>query len=55
MGFRTDVEAAAIAPDAKLAERAMRENATQTQRLRAGLPRHRELIRKIIDHGLSSV
>jgi tryptophan halogenase len=55
MGYRTEVEPAAIAPDAKLAERAMRENATQTERLRAGLPRHRELIRKIVEHGLSTV
>ncbi len=33
----------------------MRENAAQTERLRAGLPRHRELIRKIIEHGLQPV
>lgn len=55
MGFRTEVEAEALAGDARLAERAMRENATQTERLRAGLPRHRDLIRKIQEHGLQPV
>ena len=33
----------------------MRENAVQTERLRAGLPRHRDLIRKIVEHGLQPV
>jgi hypothetical protein len=47
MGFRTQLEPSALAGDAKNAERAMRENVTQTERLRAGLPRHRDLIRKI--------
>ncbi|HEU4960502.1 MAG TPA: tryptophan halogenase family protein [Sphingomonas sp.] len=55
MGFRTEVEPAALKGDARLAERAMRENAAQTERLRAGLPRHRELIRKIHEHGLQPV
>ena len=55
MGFRTQVEAAALGADAKQAERAMRENAVQTERLRAGLPRHRELIRKIVEHGMQAV
>jgi len=55
MGFRTQVEPSMLAGDAKQAERALRENATQTERLRAGLPRHRELIRKIVDHGLQAV
>jgi len=55
MGFRTEVEPEALADEAKLAERAMRENAVQTERLRAGLPRHRDLIRKIAEHGLQPV
>jgi tryptophan halogenase len=55
MGFRTEVEPAALQGDARLAERALRENAAQTERLRAGLPRHRELIRKIHEHGLQPV
>ncbi|MBB4097421.1 tryptophan halogenase [Sphingomonas kyeonggiensis] len=55
MGFRTEVEPEALAGDVRLAERAMRENAAQTERLRAGLPRHRDLIRKIQEHGLQPV
>jgi tryptophan halogenase len=55
MGFRTQVEPSALAGDAKVAERAIRENAVQTERLRAGLPRHRDLIRKIVEHGMQAV
>jgi tryptophan halogenase len=55
MGFRTQVEPSSLRADAKTAERAMRENAIQTERLRTGLPRHRELIRKIVEHGLQPV
>jgi tryptophan 7-halogenase len=55
MGFRTQVDPAMLAGDAQQAERAWRENAVQTDRLRAGLPRHRELIRKIVEHGLQAV
>jgi tryptophan halogenase len=55
MGFRTEVEPEALAGDARLAERAMRDNVIQTERLRAGLPRHRDLIRKVVEHGLQPV
>ena len=55
MGFRTEVEADAIAGEARLAQRARRENEVQTERLRAGLPRHRDLIRKIVERGLQPV
>jgi tryptophan 7-halogenase len=55
MGFRTAVEPAMVAAETRLAERAMRENVAQTERLRAGLPRHRDLIRKIVEHGLQTV
>jgi tryptophan halogenase len=55
MGFRTQVDPSMLAGDAPQAERALRENAVQTDRLRAGLPRHRELIRKIVEHGLQAV
>ena len=55
MGFSTDVDPAALTAEARAAERAMRENATHTERLRAGLPRHRDLIRKIVEHGLQPV
>jgi len=55
MGFRTEVDPAALAGDAQQAGWAMRENAVQTERLRAGLPRHRDLIRKIVEHGMQPV
>jgi len=55
MGFRTKVEPETLSEEAQTAERAMRENAVQTERLRANLPRHRDLIRKIVDHGLQPV
>ncbi|MGK6320746.1 tryptophan halogenase family protein [Sphingomonas sp. DT-204] len=55
MGFRTEVEPEALADEARIAERAMRENAVQTARLRDGLPRHRALIRKIVEQGLQPV
>ena len=55
MGFRTEVEPEALSGEAVSAERAMRDNALQTQRLRAGLPRHRELIRTIREQGLQAV
>jgi len=55
MGFRTEVEPEALMADARQAERAMRENVMQTQKLRVALPRNRELIRKIIEQGLQPV
>jgi tryptophan halogenase len=55
MGFRTQVEPAALMADAKLAERALRENAAQTERLRNGLPFHRDLLNKIYTHGMQPV
>src|SRR5205085_2782422 len=55
MGFRTEVEPEALADEARQAERAMRENSVQTERLRTGLPRHRDLIRKVVEHGLQPV
>ncbi|AHE53237.1 tryptophan halogenase family protein [Sphingomonas sanxanigenens] len=47
MRFRTEVDPAALAQDARAATRAMQENAAQTERLRGRLPRHRDLIEKI--------
>jgi tryptophan halogenase len=55
MGFRTGVERAALSTEAALAERAMRENRAQTEKLCGGLPRHRDLIEKIREHGLQPV
>jgi tryptophan halogenase len=55
MGFKTEIEPAALSATARVAERALRENLLQTERLRVGLPRHRELIRKIVEHGMQPV
>jgi tryptophan halogenase len=55
MGFRTEIQTDALAEESRQAERAIRENVTQTERLRASLPRHRELIRKIHEHGLQAI
>jgi tryptophan halogenase len=55
MRFRTEVEPDIVAGSAKLAERAMRDNAANIEKLRAGLPRHRELIRKVVEVGLQAV
>jgi tryptophan halogenase len=55
MGFRTEVDTETLGGDATVAARAMRENMVQTERLRAGLPRHRDLLRKIHEHGLQPV
>lgn len=55
MRYPTEVEPSALAGDARLAERAIRENAVHSERLRAMLPKHRELLRKIADHGLQPV
>jgi len=55
MGFRTLIDPESLADDRTIAERALRETASQTERLRASLPRHRDLIRKIVEHGLQPV
>jgi tryptophan halogenase len=55
MGFETEIQPEVIADQAKIAERAMRENIAMTEKLRLGLPRHRDLIRKIVEHGLSPI
>jgi tryptophan halogenase len=55
MGFRTEVDPGVLSAEARAAEQAMRENAAHTERLRAGLPRHRDLLRKIVEHGLQPV
>ena len=55
MGFRTEIEPEALAEEAGLAQRARRENALQAERLRSSLPKHRDLIRKIVEHGLQPV
>jgi len=55
MGFRTAVNKAHLANDAREAERAFRENQDGTQRLLTRLPRHRDLIGKIVEYGLQPI
>ncbi len=55
MGYPTEVEPQAISAEAPLAERALRENRTQIERLCSGLPRHRDLIDKICERGLQPI
>lgn len=55
MDFRTHVDSAGLMRDAALAGRARRENAAATARLRSALPRHRDLIDKIVSYGLQPV
>ncbi|MXP26241.1 tryptophan halogenase [Altererythrobacter indicus] len=55
MGFRTQVEPEALTSEARIAEQAIRANVIQTERLRTGLPRHRDLINKIVERGMQPV
>ncbi|MFN4136610.1 MAG: tryptophan halogenase family protein [Novosphingobium sp.] len=55
MGFRTEVSARALEPEVREARRARRENADATARMLAGLPRHRDLIERIVRYGLQPV
>jgi tryptophan halogenase len=55
MRYPTEVLPDAILGDMKLAQQARREAAVQTERMRAGLPRHRDLIRKIVAHGMPTI
>lgn len=55
MGFQTEVEPRALQAEAALAERALRENRAQTERLCGALPRHRDLIDKIRERGLQPI
>jgi tryptophan halogenase len=55
MDFRTEVDPAMLAADERMAERALRENRARIDGLSLRLPRHRELIRKIVDYGMQPV
>lgn len=55
MGFRTEIEADSLVADARTAERAIRENKVMAERLRGTLPKHRDLIRKIVDRGMQAI
>jgi tryptophan halogenase len=55
MGFKTDVDPDDIAATAGLADRLMRDNQVATARLKAGLPKNRELVEKIHTYGLKAI
>ncbi|NYD88958.1 tryptophan halogenase family protein [Sphingomonas melonis] len=55
MGARSAVLPGTTDADAELARRARRETAVQTQRMVASLPRHRDLIERIVRHGLQPI
>jgi len=55
MGARTAVMPGTIEADAELARRARRENHVQTQRMMSSLPGHRDLIDRIVKHGLQPI
>jgi tryptophan halogenase len=55
MDYPTEVEPEILADETKSAERALRENSVLTERLRALLPRNRDLLRKVVEHGLQPV
>ena len=55
MGFPTEVESGTLSAEAALAERALRENRAQTERLCGALPGHRDLIDKICERGLQPI
>jgi len=55
MGFRTQVDRRDLGPTSAAAGRLVGENAALTRQLRTRLPRHRDLIGKIRDHGMQAI
>jgi tryptophan halogenase len=55
MGFRTEIGPMDNADTAPLAARFLKENAAITKQMRAQLPKNRDLIRKIFEHGLQPI
>jgi tryptophan halogenase len=55
MGARTAVLPGTVEEETEMARRARRENAVQTQRLVNSLPGHRDLIDRIVRHGLQPI
>jgi tryptophan halogenase len=55
MGAQTAVMPGSIDDEAILARRARTENQAQTQRLAGGLPRHRDLIDRIVRYGMQPI
>lgn len=55
MGFRTEVEPLDIVATRSMATRLFNENVAITKQLTAQLPKNRDLLRKIRDHGLQPI
>jgi tryptophan 7-halogenase len=55
MGFRTEVGPMDTIDTEPMASRLLHENSAITKRLRSQLPKNRELIRKIVEHGLQPI
>jgi tryptophan halogenase len=55
MGFRTEVDPLDVATTEALAHQLMRENIAITQKMRAQLPKNRELVQKIHTYGLQPI
>jgi tryptophan halogenase len=55
MGFRTEVAREDNAATESLAARLVRENVAVTRRMRAELPKNRDLMRKIFEYGLQTL
>ncbi|HEY2676770.1 MAG TPA: tryptophan halogenase family protein [Steroidobacteraceae bacterium] len=55
MGFRTEIGPMDNADTAPMAARFLKENAAITKQMRAQLPKNRDLIRKIFEHGLQPI
>ena len=55
MGFRSEVDPADNAGTELLASRFLNENLSVTKKLRAQLPKNRELLKKIHDYGLQAI
>jgi tryptophan halogenase len=55
MGFRTEVGPLDTADTESTAAQLLRENAAMTQKMRAQLPKNRDLVRKIHEHGMQRI
>jgi tryptophan 7-halogenase len=55
MGFRTEVDRHELAPQATQARRMREQARSLSRRMRADLPKNRELIQKIVQHGLQTI
>jgi tryptophan halogenase len=55
MGFRTEVEPLDIVATQSMAAKLFNENVAITKQLTAQLPKNRDLLRKVRDHGMQPI